>query len=78
MEIRIGNKVFSNYSDLSYREDLLKLREFMIELGYDNMTLDDIDTMWRDVSDRACASFLSIPKNKEDLLEILQREYGDD
>lgn len=77
MEIRIGNKVFSNYSDLSYREDLKRLRTLMIELGFDSISLGDLDTMWSDISDRHFAIFLTIPKNKEELLEILQCEYRD-
>ena len=76
MEIRIGNKIYSNNDDLEYKEDLIKLQKLMIELGFENIPLKDIETMWCEISDRRWASFLSVPDSKEELLEYLDVDYG--
>ena len=75
MEIRIGNKIYSNNENLTYKEDLTKLQKLMIELGFENIPLKDIETMWREISDRRCASFLNVPNSKEELLEYLEVDY---
>ena len=76
MEIRIGNKIYSNNDDLEHKEDLIKLQKLMIELGFENIPLKDIETMWFEISDRRLASFLNVPDSKEELLEYLDDNYG--
>lgn len=76
MEIRIGNKIYSNNDDLKYKEDLERLRYLMVKLGFENIALKDLNIMWREISDRRCANFLNVPNSKEQLLEYLEDDYG--
>ena len=69
MEIRIGNKVFSNED--TYYEEIKKLQSMMTELNF-NLTYEETKQMWLEISDKFAASFLIIPKDLEELKEYLE------
>lgn len=70
MQIRIKNKIYDNSND--HFEDLQKLQKLMFELGFWVCNLNDLEDMWYEISDKVCASWLTIPNTTTELLHYLE------
>lgn len=73
MEIKIGNKIYKSNDNFEYYADLVKLQQMMEELGFPKINLDEISDMWETISDIYCASWLCVPRTKEELIDYLEK-----
>ena len=69
MKIIINNKVYANADE--YAQELVYLQKLMVEVGFGTIPLKELEDMWFEISSKRCASWLCMPKTKEDLLEYL-------
>ena len=72
MKIIINNRVYSDGGNIYYKDDLIKLQKLMMNLGFERIPLEDLETMWREISESYCAGFLCVPDNEENLLKYIE------
>ena len=73
MKIKIGNRIIENdCRDFEYYDDLLRLKEMMLELGFPEMNMIEIKEMWETISDKYCAGWLIIPLESKNLIPYLK------
>ena len=74
MKIKIGNRIVGNdCRDFEYYDDLLRLKEMMLELGFPEMNTIEIKEMWETISDKYCAGWLIIPLESKKLIPYLKK-----